>query len=89
MENRPVVYEDLHSYVPKMGTLEYWKGLGNGQIEFRFKIVTSDRAHYAEFACAVSASPTGDDYQKMLKCVQQAHDWLVAHEAPVSNLPMA
>lgn len=83
MEPRPNTYEDTHSYVPKMGTLEYWKGAPGGLIEFRFKMTTADGEHQGEFACFVQQNTTGDCRQKMLRCIQEAHDWRTAHETPV------
>ena len=77
---RPQTYDDLHEYIPHMGTMEYWKGVGPGEIEFRFKTATTDGQHQADFACVVKIIPTGDCKQKILKCVQQAHDWRFAHE---------
>lgn len=82
MSERPITYEDLHSYVPQNGTLEFWRGVGTDQMEFKFKTQTSD-GHKGEFSCIVAKNLAinEEDKQKMLKCVQQAHDWRAAHEA--------
>lgn len=79
MEDRPIHYDELHTYIPKMGEMEYFNCVDK-KIEFKFMVATADGEHNASFSCWTEPRLTGACRQKMLKCVQQAHDWRIAHE---------